>query len=136
MAKSKLDRMTNDAAAAYARLAGDVAREILLTIARENKRRSDGFTKKELADLIGRDKGFITRSLSGARNLELRTIAGMMGAMGYVMDVKARPVRASEEYHGNTNPMPSIHKPESVTRSAPEVNRPTNGVYIQNAISA
>lgn len=100
MTNRKFDKMSGDASFAYARLAGDVARQILLTIARENKR-PGGFTKSDLAALIGRDKGFITRSLDGARNLELRTIGAMLGAMGYVMDVKARPVRAQEEEHTN-----------------------------------
>ena len=136
MAKRKLDRMSGDASVAYGRLAGDVAREILLTIGRENRRRDGGFTKKELADLIGRDKGFVTRTLSGAHNLQLRTIAAMLGAMGYVMDVKARPVHAPEEYRANANPTRSIQNPESLTRSASPLNKPADGVYIQNAISA
>ena len=40
-------------------------------------------TKSELAEKLGKTKGFVTQVLSGNRNLTLRTIADIADALGY-----------------------------------------------------
>ncbi len=76
----------------YARLAADVARELARALARENQ--FGTITRTELARRLGRDKAFVTRKLSGGENMELRTIAAILAALGYEMDVKAHRIAA------------------------------------------
>lgn len=67
---------------AYARLASGVARELDRIIETEGLKRSD------VAQKAGLNKAALTRILDGTRNLELRTIAAVLSAVGHVMDVK------------------------------------------------
>lgn len=43
----------------------------------------EGVSKAQLAKLMGKTKGFISQLLSGGRNLTLRTLAGLVDALGY-----------------------------------------------------
>jgi transcriptional regulator with XRE-family HTH domain len=57
-----------------------------------------GVTKTELAQRLDRTKGFVTQLLGGDRNLTLRTLADLAGALGHRVDLVARPVgRARNE---------------------------------------
>ena len=76
----------------YARLARHVGRELARALARENQ--FGTITRAELARRLGRDKAFVTRKLSGGENMELRTIAAILAALGYEMDVKAHRIDA------------------------------------------
>jgi DNA-binding Xre family transcriptional regulator len=40
-------------------------------------------SKKELADRLGKSKGFVSQLLNGGRNLTLRTLADILHALGY-----------------------------------------------------
>ena len=75
-------------ARAYARLASGVALEI------ENAMREAQVGRSELARRSGMDKAALTRALDGSRNLEIRTIAALLGSLGYVMDVRSKPFAA------------------------------------------
>jgi hypothetical protein len=70
--------MTDDQRMAYGRLAGDVARCIVVA------------ARKHGIDPVSFDV-----PLDGAENLTLRQIAEMIGGMGYVMDVELRPIRVT-----------------------------------------
>lgn len=76
----------------YARLAADVARELARALAQES--RLGTMTRAKLPSLLGRDKAFVSRKLSGGENMELRTIAAILAALGYEMDVKAHRIDA------------------------------------------
>ncbi|MGC8524332.1 MAG: helix-turn-helix domain-containing protein [Acidibrevibacterium sp.] len=76
----------------YARLTAHVARELARALAKESK--FGTITRAELARRLGRDKGFVTRKLSGGENMELRTVAAFLAALGYEMDVAARRIDA------------------------------------------
>ena len=76
----------------YARLTADVARELARALAAESQ--FGTITRAELARRLGRDKGFVTRKLSGGENMELRTVAAFLAALGYEMDVAARRIKA------------------------------------------
>ncbi len=56
----------------------------LLSSALEEKR----MTKSELAEKLGKTKGFVTQVLSGNRNLTLRTIADIADALGFRVRVR------------------------------------------------
>lgn len=43
----------------------------------------EGVSKTQLAKRLGKTKGFISQLLSGGRNLTLRTLAGLVEALGY-----------------------------------------------------
>jgi transcriptional regulator with XRE-family HTH domain len=40
-------------------------------------------SRKELADLLGKTKGFVSQLLNGGRNLTLRTVADILHVLGY-----------------------------------------------------
>ena len=91
MARKKLDILPTDGGRVYAKLAADVSRELFLALQTEGQERN--LTKAEVARLIGRTKATITRALSGG-NLELRTIAAILAALGHEMEVKAHRIEA------------------------------------------
>ena len=43
----------------------------------------EGISRKELADRLGKSKGFISQLLNGGRNLTLRTVADILHVLGY-----------------------------------------------------
>jgi hypothetical protein len=45
------------------------------------RRRSEGWTQQQLADVIGRDPGWISRNLSAPGNWTLRTIGALTQAL-------------------------------------------------------
>ncbi len=108
----------------YARLVADVARELASALAREGKLGT--ITRAELARRLGRDKAFVSRKLSGGENMELRTIAAFLAALGYEMDVKAARVAAAPGEGRNIfpDPPPSLSSTIRVSPD-PRPNTPT-----------
>jgi transcriptional regulator with XRE-family HTH domain len=45
--------------------------------------RDKKITRKQLADLLGKSKGFVSQLLNGGRNLTLRTLADIFYVLGY-----------------------------------------------------
>jgi transcriptional regulator with XRE-family HTH domain len=48
----------------------------------------EGISRKELADRLGKTKGFISQLLNGGRNLTLRTLADILHVLGYKVALK------------------------------------------------
>lgn len=48
----------------------------------------DKISRKELADRLGKSKGFISQLLGGGRNLTLRTVADILHVLGYKVTIK------------------------------------------------
>jgi transcriptional regulator with XRE-family HTH domain len=44
---------------------------------------AETISKKELADRLGKSKGFVSQLLNGGRNLTLRTVADILHVLGY-----------------------------------------------------
>lgn len=44
---------------------------------------NENISRKELADRLGKSKGFISQLLNGGRNLTLRTVADILHVLGY-----------------------------------------------------
>ncbi len=59
-------------------------------------------SKKELADRLGKSKGFISQLLNGGRNLTLRTLADILHVLGY--KVALTPQKLSQENKGKKEP--------------------------------
>lgn len=53
--------------------------------------RSSGLTQAELAERMGKSKGFVSQVLGGGRNLTLRTLADIAGALGCKVQVQLKP---------------------------------------------
>jgi transcriptional regulator with XRE-family HTH domain len=51
-------------------------------------------TRLELADRLGKSKGYISHLLSGERNMTLRTLADLGHALGYRFALRAVPLSA------------------------------------------
>ena len=51
-----------------------------------------GENRKELAEKLGRSKGFVTQILAGDRNMTLRTLADFAFALEHRVKVKAAPL--------------------------------------------
>jgi transcriptional regulator with XRE-family HTH domain len=52
-----------------------------------------GISRAQVAERIGRTKGFVSQVLSGARNMTLATLADLLWAAGYeVRDIESRPL--------------------------------------------
>lgn len=57
-----------------------------------------GVSRKELAEKLGRSKGFVTQVLSGDRNMTLRTLSDLAFALEHRVNVAAAPL--VESGHG------------------------------------
>src|SRR5215213_8426522 len=70
--------------------------------------RSSGLTKTELAERLGKTKGFVSQVFGGGNNLTLRTLADIAGALGCKVQVQLRPEQPNQvAYIRNWNPRPA-----------------------------
>lgn len=56
--------------------------------------RNSGLTQRELAARLGKTKGFISQILGGGKNLTLRTLADVAGALGCKVQIQLRAEKA------------------------------------------
>ena len=49
---------------------------------------NEKISRKELADRLGKSKGFVSQLLNGGRNLTLRTVADILHVLGYKVALK------------------------------------------------
>jgi transcriptional regulator with XRE-family HTH domain len=66
-------------------------------------------TKSELAEKLGRTKGFVTQVLSGNRNLTLRTIADIADALGYRVRMMKEQVSVVAKHADRFNDVKVFH---------------------------
>jgi transcriptional regulator with XRE-family HTH domain len=57
---------------------------------------NEKISRKELADRLGKSKGFISQLLNGGRNLTLRTVADILYVLGYKVSLTPHKI------HGET----------------------------------
>src|SRR5436305_15162894 len=58
--------------------------------------RSSGLTQSELAARLGKTKGFVSQVLGGGKNLTLRTLADVAGALGCKVQIQLRAEKAMD----------------------------------------
>jgi transcriptional regulator with XRE-family HTH domain len=58
----------------------------------------EGVPRKELAERLGKSKGFVSQLLNGGRNLTLRTVADILHVLGY--KVSLNPQKLIQESNG------------------------------------
>ncbi len=53
---------------------------------------NEKISRKELADRLGKSKGFVSQLLTGGRNLTLRTVADILHVMGYKVSLNPQKI--------------------------------------------
>lgn len=107
-----------------------VFEHIVTLFVEEAERR--GITKKQIADLLKKDTGLITRWLSGPNNLTLDTISDLLLALGAEMDY--HPVRFEDRPKENYfhplmgNCKPTLHISASATTSGDSIPYASQGI--------
>lgn len=56
----------------------------------------EGVSRKELADRIGKSKGYVTQLLDGTRNMTIRTISDVFVALNYQFHPSKSPLHATQ----------------------------------------
>ena len=79
--KTLLDKYLEDPEFARLMAQGDLIMEVTETLCELLEK--EKISRKELADRLGKTKGFISQLLNGGRNLTLRTVADILHVLGY-----------------------------------------------------
>ena len=79
--KTLMDQYLEDPEFARLMAQGDLIMEVTETLCELLEK--EGVSRKELADRLGKTKGFISQLLNGGRNLTLRTVADILHVLGY-----------------------------------------------------
>jgi transcriptional regulator with XRE-family HTH domain len=79
--KTILEEYLEDPEFAKLMAQGDLIMEVTETLCELLEK--EKISRKELADLLGKSKGFISQLLGGGRNLTLRTVADILHVLGY-----------------------------------------------------
>ena len=79
--KTLLEQYLEDPEFARLMAHGDLIMEVTETICELLEK--EGVSRKELADRLGKSKGFVSQLLNGGRNLTLRTVADILHVLGY-----------------------------------------------------
>ncbi|MEW6657039.1 MAG: helix-turn-helix transcriptional regulator [Thermodesulfobacteriota bacterium] len=79
--KSLMDEFLEDPEFARLMAQEDLIMEVTETLCELLEK--EGVSRKELADRLGKSKGFISQLLNGGRNLTLRTVADILHVLGY-----------------------------------------------------
>ena len=75
-------------------------------------------SRKELAERLGKSKGFVSQLLNGGRNLTLRTVADILHVLGYKVSLTPQKLRPESLQKPKRNP--PAEKKSLYTRSHPE----------------
>lgn len=94
----------------FAQVVDEVGRAIYKAF-KEEKKFDKELTQAALAKAINKDPAFVNRVLTGGKNMELKTVADILGALGYEMKVSTKRIE----------PMPNPSKNEASVTSAPSV---------------
>ena len=86
--------------------------EVLCGLLEEEK-----ISKKELAERLGKTKGFVSQLLNGGRNLTLRTVADILHVLGYKVSLAPHKV----DIHRESSETSDCQKQ---AKEAPGVNLP------------
>jgi len=84
--KTLLEKYLEDPEFARLMAQGDLIMEVTETICELLEK--ERISRKELADRLGKTKGFVSQLLSGGRNLTLRTVADILHFLGYRVALK------------------------------------------------
>ena len=91
--KTLLEKYLEDPEFARLMAQGDLIMEVTETLCELLEK--EKISRKELADRLGKSKGFISQLLNGGRNLTLRTVADILHVLGY--KVAITPYKEGEQ---------------------------------------
>jgi transcriptional regulator with XRE-family HTH domain len=91
--KTLLEKYLEDPEFARLMAQGDLIMEVTETLCELLEK--EKISRKELADRLGKSKGFVSQLLNGGRNLTLRTVADILHVLGY--KVTFFPYKEGEE---------------------------------------
>jgi transcriptional regulator with XRE-family HTH domain len=111
--KTLLEEYLEDPEFAKLMAQGDLIMEVTETLCELLEK--EKVSRKELADRLGKSKGFVSQLLNGGRNLTLRTVADILHVLGY--KVSLRPSKEGSREEQRETPAP----PKRV-RAGKEVN--------------
>ena len=95
----------------------EVTERLVETLERER------ITRTELATRLGKTKGFVSQLLSGGRNLTLRSVADIAGAIGYKVTVRLEPVGVGYEFPAESARAAHVAEPGRASRVRSPVSR-------------
>ena len=98
----------------YARLLGEIQHALLEALDEEYRDR--GLTRAEIARLIGRDKSFVTRKLTGESNMTLQSLADLAFALD-------RPVKVQLPSRGTAVGANDIRPPTTTSSETPRPDK-------------
>lgn len=100
----------------FARLVaqGDLIMEVTETLCELLEK--EKVSRKELADRLGKTKGFVSQLLNGGRNLTLRTVADILQVLGYKVALTVQKI------HGEGSDTSARSKGVKVTKKTQVVN--------------
>jgi transcriptional regulator with XRE-family HTH domain len=84
--KTLLEKYLEDPEFARVMAQGDLIMEVTETLCEVLEK--EKVSRKELADRLGKSKGFVSQLLNGGRNLTLRTVADILHVLGYKIALK------------------------------------------------
>jgi transcriptional regulator with XRE-family HTH domain len=90
--KTLLEKYLGDPEFARLMAQGDLIMEVTETLCELLEK--EKISRKELADRLGKSKGFVSQLLNGGRNLTLRTVADILHVLGYKVSI--RPYKEGE----------------------------------------
>jgi transcriptional regulator with XRE-family HTH domain len=73
-------------------------------------------SKKELADRLGKSKGFVSQLLNGGRNLTLRTVADILHVLGYKVFLTTHKVGIQNGKSETSDRPKAVHPAEEAQR--------------------
>jgi transcriptional regulator with XRE-family HTH domain len=79
--KTLMDEFLEDPEFARLMAQGELIMEVTETLCELLEK--EGISRKELAERLGKSKGFVSQLLNGGRNLTLRTVADILHVLGY-----------------------------------------------------
>jgi transcriptional regulator with XRE-family HTH domain len=84
--KTLMDKYLEDPEFAKLMAQGDLIMEVTETLCELLEK--EKVSRKELAERLGKSKGFVSQLLNGGRNLTLRTVADILHVLGYKISLR------------------------------------------------
>lgn len=89
--KTLMDKYLEDPEFAKLMAQGDLIMEVTETLCELLEK--EKVSRKELAERLGKTKGFVSQLLNGGRNLTLRTVADILHVLGYKVSLTPQKLR-------------------------------------------
>jgi transcriptional regulator with XRE-family HTH domain len=93
--KTLMDRYLEDPEFARLMAQGDLIMEVTETLCELLEK--EKISRKELAERLGKSKGFVSQLLNGGRNLTLRTVADILHVLGYRVSLTTHKEEAKKQ---------------------------------------